>query len=178
MSSLLNQAEQYLGNMDQDKLQPLEKTMVRLFHASIAAGRVGNYSCAAAVLNSQDEILSIGVNGSFHPYPSSISHAEQNALNEYEKKRSQEKDVYLITTLAPCLMCTARILLSNVKKVLYLMDDPAGGGIQCVKGFPLNYRELAKRTAFQKMTLSQSIYEVGKLLYEAGEEIWNQQLNL
>ena len=55
-----------------------------------------------------------------------------------------EGSLVLVTTLEPCVMCLARILLSRVRRVAYLAADPEGGGHACMSSFPSAFQQLAQ----------------------------------
>jgi tRNA(Arg) A34 adenosine deaminase TadA len=83
---------------------------------AIGAGLQGNYPAGAAIADSKFKIVSIGRNSVFKPNFRSDAHAEMNALNKFETAngRIKSEGLTLYSTLEPCLMCTARILLSNI----------------------------------------------------------------
>ncbi len=73
---------------------------------------------------------------------SEIDHAEIRALKKLE---SEDLDfcpdrAVLFSTMEPCLMCFAAIILSGIKQIVYAYEDPMGGGTKCdLKQLPSLY---------------------------------------
>ncbi len=76
--------------------------------------------------------------------PSEIDHAEIRALKKIE---TEDVDfcpdrAVLFSTMEPCLMCFAAIILSGIKHIVYAYEDPMGGGTKCdLKQLPPLYSE-------------------------------------
>jgi len=62
-----------------------------------------------------------------------IDHAEIIALKHLSGivPISERKDVVLYSTMEPCLMCFAAIMLSGIQHVVYAYEDAMGGGTAC-----------------------------------------------
>lgn len=60
-----------------------------------------------------------------------LDHAEIMALRDYYggDLRDYDSDLTLYSTLEPCLMCYATLLVSGIHKIVYALEDPMGGGI-------------------------------------------------
>ncbi|MCW7755171.1 nucleoside deaminase [Desulfobotulus sp. H1] len=65
--------------------------------------------------------------------PSEITHAEILALRQLEQilPMNERKNATLYTTLEPCLMCYAAILLSGLGRIVWAYEDAMGGGTNC-----------------------------------------------
>ncbi|MBU1168263.1 MAG: nucleoside deaminase [Proteobacteria bacterium] len=82
----------------------------------------------------KDTIISMGrrENASVHGV-NEIDHAEINALKQidYPGTDPRRKDMILYSTMEPCLMCFAAILLSGIRHIVYAYEDAMGGGTSC-----------------------------------------------
>jgi tRNA(adenine34) deaminase len=63
-----------------------------------------------------------------HLYGSRLAHAELDALAGLPS--AQPVDLVLWTTLEPCLLCAAGIVLCNIRHVRYAAGDPLWSGIE------------------------------------------------
>ena len=62
--------------------------------------------------------------------PNELNHAEMLALRrliDLDEKIDREK-VTLFTTLEPCLMCYAAIIINGIRQIVYAYEDVMGGG--------------------------------------------------
>ena len=160
-------------------LSRYESNFLKLLREAVKAGEHGNYPVAAAVVNKKNEILSIGTNQYLHPKNVSSAHAEMLAIDQYECEGVANKnECSLFITLEPCLMCTSRIVLSGIPKVLYLLEDPAGGGITFLDNAPDDFRELGTRVTFEKCPVRTELVEIARQLYEIGEALWKRNCKL
>jgi tRNA(adenine34) deaminase len=82
-----------------------------------------------------------------------IDHAEIIALKELSGivTLSERKDVVLYSTMEPCLMCFAAIMLSGIRHVVYAYEDAMGGGTAC------NRKALPPLYSSAEMTLVKGI---------------------
>lgn len=145
---------------------------------ALLAGKAKNYSVGTVIANSKGVCLSKGRNEVFHPRFQSHAHAEMQAITEYEKTTEQTSDVILYTTLEPCLMCTARIVLSGIQTVVYLKKDPASGGSDFIKSFPPEFKKLATRVTFREFKGDPGLQAISDRLYEWGEKIWAERYDI
>ncbi|MBS0012645.1 MAG: nucleoside deaminase [Desulfobacterales bacterium] len=75
--------------------------------------------------------------------PSEIDHAEINALKRFYELsyKGDPGQLRLYTTLEPCLMCFAAILIAGIGRIVYAYEDVMGGGTACKTGnLPPLYR--------------------------------------
>lgn len=83
------------------------------------------------VLVYKNSVLATG--GRHHSGPDNrneLDHAEMSALRrlvDLEKKIDRER-VTLFSTLEPCLMCYAAIILNGIRDIVYSYEDVMGGG--------------------------------------------------
>lgn len=95
--------------------------------------RVDSLQVGALIVNSKGDVLSMGYNHAAlftmdheENYEMTL-HAEEAALNTL---CSDEKDLTMLITHAPCLHCTACIIASNVKKVFFIEDYKNMKGVE------------------------------------------------
>ena len=164
----------------QAPLTKRRKAWIECVREALRAAAASNYPVGAVVTNSEFKILSRGRNSVFEPRFHSESHAEMNAISEFETAHAAVKKdgVILFSTLEPCLMCTARILLSGISQVIFLKKDPSGGVCELLHTLPSNYRDLSKRVRFVEHQGDRALKLIAKELYEIGEELWNDKYKL
>ncbi|PWU20685.1 MAG: hypothetical protein C5B49_03840 [Bdellovibrio sp.] len=145
--------------------------MRELCLAAVEAGREGNYPVASAIISLKGPRF-IGTNKSFFPKFKSSGHSEMVALDAYEDSSENLPDLTLMSTLEPCLMCTARIAMSKVTRVIYLAKDASGGAIADLSLLPPDFSKSLSKIRFDEFRASKDLSEIGKCLHEIGEEIW------
>lgn len=176
---MLDQIKNNISILENSCQTDVENNIVKLFKESVRAAEEGNYPVAAALINKENRIVSIGSNQYLYPKPNSGAHAEIITLNDFEdNSRGLISEHSLLVTLEPCLMCASRIVLSGVKKIDYLLADPAGGGVAIMNNAPDDFRNLAERMTFRKLETRPKIVEIASRLYELGEEIWRKHYSL
>jgi tRNA(adenine34) deaminase len=82
--------------------------------------------------------------GSAGDHPNEIDHAEISAIRQlFEKGRpSAVEKLSLYSTMEPCLMCFAAIVLAGIGRIVYAYEDVMGGGTGCrLDVLPKLYRE-------------------------------------
>ncbi len=147
---------------------------------AILAGEQGNYSVGALVTDSKFRILGRGRNAVFKPKFRSEAHAEMIAISAVETAASvvDKNNLILFSTLEPCLMCTARILLSGIGQAVFLKRDPTAGICDRLHMLPPNYQDLAKRVQFHEYNNDLELKEISSELYKIGEELWSREYGL
>ncbi|PIE66799.1 MAG: tRNA-specific adenosine deaminase [Deltaproteobacteria bacterium] len=73
-----------------------------------------------------------------------IDHAEINALRHLglAGEHLDRTDLTIYSTMEPCLMCFAAIVLSGINRIVYAYEDVMGGGTGCdLTGLPPLYRD-------------------------------------
>ncbi len=78
----------------------------------------------------QDTIVATGRRSNSHGRVNEIDHAEMIALREFSALESAPKmgQVTVYSTMEPCLMCFATLLVNGVKRFIYGYEDAMGGG--------------------------------------------------
>jgi tRNA(adenine34) deaminase len=81
------------------------------------------------VLVAGSQIVASGGRRNSSGNPSELDHAEIVALRAYrEKTLVSDLPVTAYSTMEPCLMCYATLLLSGIRRFVYAFEDPMGGG--------------------------------------------------
>ncbi len=74
-----------------------------------------------------------------------IDHAEITALRQISGiiPHDERKETVIYSTMEPCLMCYAAIMLSGIRHIVYAFEDAMGGGTSCdLKGLAPLYSSL------------------------------------
>lgn len=154
---------------------PEDQNMLKAIDEALKSGLEGNYPVGAVFISSIGGTFCSGRNRSFVPRFDSAAHAEMEAIDRLEESLV-EAEGCLFTTLEPCLLCTSRILLSKVKKVIFLVEDPSGGGTQINKvELPSNYKNLYEKLDVRKFEGNKELINIGNELYRLGETLWNEK---
>jgi len=105
------------------------------------AERRGNLPIGALVCL-DGEIVAEGMNSIWQPVVDLTRHAEMEALRSVpEHLWSRSREMTLFTTLEPCLMCAAAILLHQVGRLVFGALDPYGGVGVALQSLPPYFRE-------------------------------------
>jgi len=86
------------------------------------------------VIAYQGEIIASGFrSGSADETPNEIDHAEITAIRHLGKigQIIDRSRVSIYSTMEPCMMCFAAILLSGIGEIVYAYEDAMGGGTNC-----------------------------------------------
>ncbi len=80
--------------------------------------------------------------------PCEIDHAEIRALRQLAAlgRDFDPGRAVIFSTMEPCLMCFAAIVLSGIKEIVYAYEDIMGGGTGCdLESLPVLYKKCAVR---------------------------------
>jgi len=129
----------------------------------------GNVGVGAILVNPDGDIILEGHNQIFSEGFRSDLHAEMVVMNEFESKHRERVDLRnytLVTSLEPCVMCLARLVLAGVGRVLYVAEDNDGGMTRSLTNLPPIFREFIDK---QGQTFSQA--DCSDFLKETSEGI-------
>jgi tRNA(adenine34) deaminase len=110
--------------------------------------------------------------------PNEIDHAEINALKQLSMTgpHLDRADLTIYSTMEPCLMCFAAIVLSGVKRIVYAYEDVMGGGTACdLNRLPLLYRK-AQPTVIAGIRRRASLNLFQRFFAEPGNDYWADSL--
>lgn len=123
------------GDMDNiDDANDIEYMKLALAEACGAFER-GEFPVGCVIVQN-GEVIATGARrgtSSAETRPSEVDHAEiraLKALDSLDYAFDPEVSV-LYSTMEPCLMCYAAIILSGIKKIVYAYEDVMGGGTSC-----------------------------------------------
>lgn len=175
MKATYSQFQRQVAKLQSSPGLPKEdQIMLTCLEEAIAAGSTGNYPAGSVITDLSLVPLAQGRNYSYEPHPNSRRHAEMEAIDGFESQSlpTHPSSSILFSSLEPCVMCTQRILLSGITQVKFLWKDPAGGGISMLPHFPTESASLAKRVKFSEYHGNSLLKQMGREIYELGEELW------
>jgi tRNA(Arg) A34 adenosine deaminase TadA len=118
---------------------------------ALEAARAGNYGVGAVLLDADDAVVERGRNRAFFPRFRSDLHAEMDLMNSFEESAQHTSDMRgftLVTSLEPCPMCLARLLISGVETVKFIAHDELGGMVTHMEHLPAAWQKLRERQQF------------------------------
>lgn len=119
---------------------------------ALRAAASGNYGVGAALVDPQGKVIAKGRNQVFSPMFRSDLHAEMVVMNEFEQKFPEVENMRgytLVSSLEPCPMCVARLLMAGVETVKFLCYDKLGGMTRHLENLPLAWKRLGERQEYQ-----------------------------
>ncbi len=130
---------------------------------ALTAARAGNYGVGAILAGPNGEVIERGCNQAFYPTFRSDRHAEMVVLNAFEDRFHEATDMrqhVLVSSLEPCPMCLARLLISGVQTVKYLACDELGGMARHLHKLPIAWRRLLERQEFALADVSDELRQI------------------
>ncbi|MEN8257414.1 MAG: nucleoside deaminase [Thermodesulfobacteriota bacterium] len=97
------------------------------------------------VITQDDSIIARGHRTNSFNHANELDHAEVSALRSLfqEEKNSDSSPLTIYSTMEPCLMCFATLILNNVRTIVYAYEDIMGGGTNLdFTSLPTLYREM------------------------------------
>ncbi len=107
----------------------------------------GNYGVGAVIVR-DGEVVAEGRNRLIQPHVRTDSHAEMDAVNQFEERFRDVPDALgatLYTSLECCPMCTVRLINTGIRDVFYAAADPDGGMPSRFEGLPPFWRRLSEQ---------------------------------
>src|SRR5215469_14604936 len=132
-------------------LNPDQRFGLLACREALAAATKGNYGVGAVLVNPQGEVVEQGQNSVFFPHFRSDLHAEMAVMNSFEDRHPATEHMRgytLISSLEPCPMCLARLLVAGVQVVKFLAYDELAGMVRQIDQFPTAWRRLWERQEF------------------------------
>ena len=103
----------------------------------------GEFPVGCVMVFENRVLLSGARQGSSGELANEIEHAEMVVLKKLSqlKRRVDASRISLYTTMEPCLMCYAALILSGIRRIVYAYEDVMGGGTACdLASLPPLYR--------------------------------------
>lgn len=147
---------------------PHDKFIIITLLEAIAAAKEGNFGVGAVLVGKNGEIIQRGHNRVFKPYFRSDLHAEMDVMTKFEecsKNTESLKGFILFSSLEPCPMCLARLIISGVERVYYATIDENGGMVQRFEYMPPELKELATRQEFALAQCSPELADVALQIF-------------
>lgn len=110
-----------------------EHFMTKALQQAEAALNAGEFPVGCVMVH-ENRIIATGARkGSTGDCPNEVDHAEMVALRQLIRLKSKInfREVTLYSTLEPCLMCFAALVISNIGEIIFAYEDAMGGGTQC-----------------------------------------------
>jgi tRNA(adenine34) deaminase len=105
------------------------------------AERRGNLPIGAVIVL-DGEIVARGMNAIWSPAVDLTRHAEMEALRAVPSGLwPRSREMTLLTTLEPCVMCAGAILLHGIGRLAFGSRDPSGGVGETLASLPPYFRE-------------------------------------
>jgi tRNA(adenine34) deaminase len=123
-----------------------EHIMQQAIALALRAEKEGNLPIGA-VIALDGEVIAGGRNAIWVPVFDATRHAEMEALRAVPKDLWRSAGAMsLYTTLEPCLMCFASILLHRIGRVVYGSADPYGGANTVLQSLPPYFSRQLRNT--------------------------------
>ena len=146
---------------------------------ALAAARLGNYGVGAVLVDPRGSVVEQGRNSAFHPRFRSDLHAEMVVMNAFEDRYPDVdtmRGYELICSLEPCPMCVARLLITGVQTVKFLVYDELGGMVSHMRHLPKAWKRLGKRQAFMHADVSEDLRQFALDVFLLNLEACRQKL--
>lgn len=147
-----------------------ESHALRACRLAVEAAAVGTYGVGAVLFDADDQVIVEGRNKVHEGEFRSDLHAEMVLMNEYETSgwpRDKAEECTLVTSLEPCPMCMARLIVAGVGSVLYVSGDALGGMVHRRHGLPPTFRAMSEQQVWRPADCSEE-------LRSAAFEIWSE----
>ena len=147
-----------------------EKKMHELFirecHAlAINAGKKGNHTFGAVLVH--DGKIIMRAENTVNTCNDNMRHAEYNLI--IKSKQAFSKDILeksvLYTSTAPCLLCTAAILMASIPKIVYSVSDEAFSEL-----IPGEHKYISCNEIFERLSSKTEV--VGPILENEGLKVF------
>lgn len=118
---------------------------------ALSAAARGNYGVGAILIDPDGAVIERGQNEVFSPSFRSDRHAEMVVMNGFEAscpELDNMRGYTLVSSLEPCPMCIARLLITGVETVKFLALDELGGMTRHLHHLPTAWERLGERVEF------------------------------
>lgn len=129
---------------------------------ALEAGSTGSFGVGCLLINEVGDVILTGRNEVFTPYFRSDRHAEMVVMNAFEdhyQEKPTMEGYILYTSLEPCPMCLARLIMSGIPRVLYAAPDSYGGMVRKMRQFPPAFLQFSQGHMFDRAHCSQELVQ-------------------
>jgi tRNA(adenine34) deaminase len=152
--------------------------MRRALDQARGALMAGEFPVGCVMVYEDRVLLSGARQGSSGEMANEIEHAEMVALTKLSrlKSRIDTRRISLYTTMEPCLMCYAALILSGIRRIVYAYEDVMGGGTGCnMASLPPLYRN-AKISVTPHVLRPESLALFKAFFASSGTSYWQGSL--
>ncbi len=135
---------------------------------ALQAARLRNYGVGAVLVDPRGEVIGRGQNEAFVPSFRSDRHAEMVVISAFEACGSNAQSMRgytLVSSLEPCPMCVARLLIAGVETVKFLACDELGGMATRLQQLPKAWKRLGERCEFIVADVSEDLRQLALDLF-------------
>ncbi len=146
---------------------------------ALKAANSGNFGVGCILIDINGNVVVQGHNEVFYPYFRSDRHGEMVVMDKFEdtyREFTRLEDYTLYTSLEPCPMCLARLILSGLNKVLYAAPDIEGGMVHRIKDLPKLWIDLGDGQSFIQAGCSQELINIATEIFFFNVEELNEKL--
>jgi cytosine deaminase len=140
-----------------------------------------NFGVGAILVDASGQVVAQGHNQVFHPYFRSDRHAEMVVLESWEDGRPQVPwpgGLTLISSVESCPMCLIRLLVADVRRVLFAAEDASGGMVQRMNNLPPAWLELGQRKSFAQAQCSPELAHAAAQIFQINLQELNARLRM
>ena len=130
---------------------------------ALGAAARGNGGVGAVLIDPKGAVIERGQNEAFYPNFRSDRHAEMVVMNAFEARcptLDNMRGHTLVSSLEPCPMCVARLLITGVETVKFLALDELGGMATHVHQLPTVWERLGQRVEFVLADVSEELRQL------------------
>lgn len=136
---------------------------------ALLALEAGNFGVGACLVSPSGDVVESGRNLVFQPRFNSMAHAEMVLLNRYEEMGGSPASLTLYTSLEPCVMCLARIMMARVRSVVFLAPGTPEKERGCLPlaAFPSGFEEVARAISVTQVRGAEALVDFADELADA-----------
>lgn len=155
---------------------PHDRYIMAAIEQALLVADQGNPAVGAVLVDRQGKIVHGAGPRNVKPYFRSDLHAEMQLITSFENRRrfrnqasvvEAMKGMTLYSSLEPCTMCTARLIMSGVTNVYHAADDPAGGMVNAQDSLPPVWKQLIRdgQKTFARADCSQELRDLAFAIF-------------
>jgi len=150
-----------------------ERLALVTLRLALRAAANGNLGVGCVIVDPAGSIVARGENRVFAPRFRSSAHAEMVALDAFERRAPELRQLgryTLVSSLECCMMCLGRIIQSGIGKVTFVAPDPLGGMLDRREAMPPIFRQLSVGQGFSRAQVRPGMVALASALFEVNAE--------